>query len=132
MSSVRHRCLTISPPRCTISTIPMFYGRDEHPLRHQFRAISSNNRIHNALPSSTILNRSTALISIRQRTMIPRKAALILTPKARELFQKIIAATDSEGIMLKYEISSQHALRMAFKFDLIKDAKKELDAQDEG
>ena len=111
----------------------MFYGRDEHPLRHQFHAISSNNRIHNALPSSTILNRSTVLITIRQRTMmIPRKAALKLTPKARELFQKIIAATESEGIMLKYEISSQHALRMAFKFDLIKDAEKELDAQDEG
>lgn len=34
--------------------------------------------------------------------------------------------------MLKYEISSQNALRMTFKFDLIKDAKKELTAQDEG
>ena len=132
--SVRRRCLTIIPPssRCT-STIPIFCGSTERPLHHQFHTISSNNnRIHTALPSSTILNRSTALISIRQRTMIPRKAALKLTKDARELFQKIIAATDSEGIMLKYEISSQHALRMAFKFDLIKDAEKELDAQDEG
>ncbi len=34
--------------------------------------------------------------------------------------------------MLKYEISSQHALRMAFKFDLIKDVKEELSDQDEG
>lgn len=127
------RCLTIMPPssRCT-STIPMFCGSTERPLHHQFHTISSNNRIHTALPSYSILNRSTVLISIRQRSMIPRKAALKLTPNARELFQKIIAATDSEGIMLKYEISSQHALRMAFKFDLIKDAKKELDAQDEG
>lgn len=63
--------------------------------------------------------------------MIPRKAALHLTPKARETFQKLIAATDSKGIMLRYEISSQHALRMAFKFDLIKDV-KELSADDEG
>ena len=133
MSSVRRRCLTITPPpsRCT-STIPIFCGRKERPLHHQFHTISSNNRIHTALPSSPILNRSTVLMSIRQRAIIPRKAALILTPKARELFQKIIAATESDGIMLKYEISSQHALRMAFKFDLIKDAEKELDAQDEG
>lgn len=64
--------------------------------------------------------------------MVPRKAALALTPKARTVFQKLIAATGAEGIFLKYEISSQHALRMAFKFDLIKDAKKELSAQDEG
>ena len=66
------------------------------------------------------------------RKMIPRKAALHLTPKARETFRKLIAATKSEGVMLKYEISSQHALRMAFKFDLIKDAKKELTWDDEG
>ena len=134
MSSLRRRCIAITPPpsRCT-STIPMFCGRNEHPLHHQFHTISSNNRIHTALSSSPIiLNRSTILLSRRQRTIIPRKAALKLTPKARELFQKIIAATDSEGIILKYEISSQHALRMAFKFDLIKDVEKELDAQDEG
>ena len=64
--------------------------------------------------------------------MVPRKAALALTPKARDIFKKMIDATGSEGIILKYEISSQHALRMAFKFDLIKDAKVELTAQDEG
>ena len=34
--------------------------------------------------------------------------------------------------MLKYEMSSQHALCMASKLDLIKDTKKELDDQDEG
>jgi len=65
-------------------------------------------------------------------TMIPRKAALKLTPKARELFKKLIEATKSEGIMLKYELSSKEALRMAFKFDLIKDSKAELTEQDEG
>jgi hypothetical protein len=63
--------------------------------------------------------------------MIPRKAALNLTPKARETFRKLISATDSVGILLKYEISSQHALRMAFKFDLIKDL-GELSSDDEG
>ncbi|KAL7481355.1 hypothetical protein ACHAW6_007038 [Cyclotella cf. meneghiniana] len=67
-----------------------------------------------------------------ERKMIPRKAALKLTPEARETFRKLIAATKSEGILLRYEISSQHALRMAFKFDLIKDAKKELTWDDEG
>ena len=64
--------------------------------------------------------------------MIPRKAALHLTPKAREVFRKLIEATSSEGIKLKYEMSSQNALRMAFKFDLIKDVKKELSFNDEG
>ena len=67
-----------------------------------------------------------------KKKMIPRKAALHLTPKAREIFRKLIEATGSEGIKLKYEMSSQHALRMAFKFDLIKDAKKELSFEDEG
>jgi hypothetical protein len=67
-----------------------------------------------------------------KKKMIPRKAALHLTPKAREIFRKLIEATGSEGIKLKYEMSSQHALRMAFKFDLIKDAKTELSFEDEG
>ena len=53
--------------------------------------------------------------------MMPRKAALNLTPKARDIFRKLISATASQGIILKYEISSQYALRMAFKFDLVKD-----------
>ena len=67
-----------------------------------------------------------------KKKMIPRKAALHLTPKARDIFRKLIEATSSEGIILKYEMSSQHALRMAFKFDLVKDAKKELSFDDEG
>ena len=89
----------------------------------------------NGLPSrlgSLQAVNTTVTISTRQKIMIPRKAALALTPKARDLFKKMISATDSEGIILKYEISSQHALRMAFKFDLIKDAKEELNDQDEG
>lgn len=64
--------------------------------------------------------------------MIPRKAALKLTPKARNVFKKMIDITNSQGIILKYENSSQHALRMAFKFDLIKDLSKDLTPLDEG
>lgn len=78
---------------------------------------------------------STTIVSTRQpktTKRIPRKAALALTPKARNIFRQLIAATGSQGIILKYEISSQHALRMAFKFDLIKDASKELSELDEG
>lgn len=67
-----------------------------------------------------------------RQKMVPRKAALHLTPKARDIFRKLIEATSSEGIKLKYEMSSQHALRMAFKFDLIKDVGKELSLDDEG
>merc|ERR1719491_1515462 len=67
----------------------------------------------------------------RSLAIIPRKAALQLTPKAREVFQKLIAVTSSEGIMLKYE-RSQQALGMVFKLDLIKDVKKELNDRDEG
>ena len=78
---------------------------------------------------------STTSVSTRQpktTKRIPRKAALALTPNARNIFRQLIAATGSQGIILKYEISSQHALRMAFKFDLIKDASKELSELDEG
>lgn len=75
---------------------------------------------------------SSSTVKVTKTKMIPRKAALHLTPKAREIFRKLIEATNSEGIKLKYEMSSQHALRMAFKFDLIKDAKKELSHEDEG
>ena len=70
--------------------------------------------------------------NLSKKKMIPRKAALHLTPKARDIFTKLIEATSSEGIILKYEMSSQHALRMAFKFDLVKDSKKELSFDDEG
>lgn len=65
--------------------------------------------------------------------MIPRKAAIAITPKARNILKQIINITKSQGILLKYEISSQHALRMAFKFVLIKDLTTEIDTNtDEG
>ena len=89
-----------------------------------------------AMPTHLHPSHSTSInvrFRVRGKTkMIPRKAAIALTPKARDFFRKMISATGSEGIFLKYEISSQHALRMAFKFDLIKDAQMELTAQDEG
>jgi hypothetical protein len=93
-----------------------------NPLCHQQQSISSY------FSSSS----KAAAINSSKKKMIPRKAALHLTPKARDIFRKLIDATSSEGIILKYEMSSQHALRMAFKFDLVKDAKKELSFDDEG
>ena len=88
----------------------------------------TNQQIQSSLFSSSS-NKSTANT---KKKLVPRKAALHLTPKARDIFRKLIEATSSEGIKLKYEMSSQHALRMAFKFDLIKDVKKELSFEDEG
>ena len=65
--------------------------------------------------------------------MVPRKAAIAITPKARTILKQIINITKSQGILLKYEISSQHALRMAFKFVLIKDISTEINTNtDEG
>ncbi|KAK1738935.1 hypothetical protein QTG54_010251 [Skeletonema marinoi] len=84
------------------------------------------------IQSSSFSSASGKATKNTKNKMIPRKAALQLTPKAREIFRKLIEATSSEGIKLKYEMSSQHALRMAFKFDLIKDVKKELSFEDEG
>ena len=102
---------------------------------HTLSTTRLNTQLHTSLttPNTTITSSTTTINTRRQKTqMVPRKAALALTPKARTLFQKLISATNSQGIMLKYEISSQHALRMAFKFDLIKDVKTELSDQDEG
>ena len=93
-----------------------------NPFCHQQQSISSY------FSSSS----KAAAANSSKKKMIPRKAALHLTPKARDIFRKLIDATSSEGIILKYEMSSQHALRMAFKFDLVKDAKKELSFDDEG
>lgn len=93
-----------------------------NPLCHQQQSTSSS------FSSSS----KASATNLPKKKMIPRKAALHLTPKARDIFRKLIEATSSEGIILKYEMSSQHALRMAFKFDLVKDSKKELSFDDEG
>lgn len=99
-----------------------------------------HNRNTNTLPlienqqlqSSLFSSSSNKPATNTKKKLVPRKAALHLTPKARDIFRKLIEATSSEGIKLKYEMSSQHALRMAFKFDLIKDVEKELSFEDEG
>ncbi|KAL9182013.1 hypothetical protein ACHAXT_012356 [Thalassiosira profunda] len=126
------RCAQSSARRASLHPASsVFVGsRDEPAAGHCFHSLSRaglRGCAGRSLPSSRYTS-----IQRRTKIMVPRKAALALTPKAREIFKKMIAATGSEGIMLKYEISSQHALRMAFKFDLIKDAKTELSAQDEG
>ena len=69
----------------------------------------------------------------KKNIMIPRKAAISITPKARTILKQIINITKSHVILLKYVISSQHALRMAFKFVLIKDISTEINTNtDEG
>ena len=133
------RCLatkwTRSPSRCmSMATArPLFGYGDERSATPNFHTILSRDKTYYAETSRSISSSGIRSASNAKKTkMMPRKAALGLTPKARDLFQKIIAATSSEGIILKYELSTQHALRMAFKFDLIKDMKTELTAQDEG
>jgi hypothetical protein len=71
-------------------------------------------------------NKTTSMTKKNNNIMIPRKAAISITPKARTILKQIINITKSKGILLKYEISSQHALRMAFKFVLIKDISTEI------
>mmetsp|Transcript_5200 Transcript_5200/g.9188 ORF Transcript_5200/g.9188 Transcript_5200/m.9188 type:complete len:217 (-) Transcript_5200:73-723(-) len=116
----------------TLSTLVTFRCKDERSTMRHFHTIPHHDGMHAVSSRSFSSSRNSKSFTRQKTTMVPRKAALALTPKSRDIFQKIIAATGSEGIMLKYEMSTQHALRMAFKFDLIKDAKKELDDQDEG
>jgi hypothetical protein len=71
--------------------------------------------------NKTTTTTTTSFKMNKKNIMIPRKAAISITPKARTILKQIINITKSHGILLKYEISSQHALRMAFKFVLIKD-----------
>lgn len=136
MSKVHHRAIrsVVKTVRIASSTLPrrFAHGISSDALasscsRRQFSSFEANYLLYGrTIPSYTsISNRHFS------KKLIPRKAALNLTPKARETFQKLISATNSQGIMLRYEISSQHALRMAFKFDLIKDS-NELSAEDEG
>jgi hypothetical protein len=105
------------------------HGVAVNPLCHQQQSTSSSLLFSS---SSKAAAAAAAATDSSKKKMIPRKAALHLTPKARDIFRKLIDATSSEGIILRYEMSSQHALRMAFKFDLVKDAKKELSFDDEG
>lgn len=118
--SLRRHAGGILPRRHLSSRVRLGFYSTTH-----YKQINSRDHI------ISLNNLQTPNRSFSKKLIIPRKAALKLTPKARETFQKLIAATNSQGIMLRYEISSQHALRMAFKFDLIKDL-QELTADDEG
>mmetsp|Transcript_16077 Transcript_16077/g.28998 ORF Transcript_16077/g.28998 Transcript_16077/m.28998 type:complete len:232 (+) Transcript_16077:38-733(+) len=136
-TTVAQRSCSSSSNYPTLSAIPapaQCYG-DEGRRRRRL-CLSVGNPVATHHRTRTIRSFSSTPPSPRKSSpptkMVPRKAALALTPKSREIFQKLIEATNSQGIILKYEISSQHALRMAFKFDLIKDAKVELTDQDEG
>ena len=141
-----------SLPRCRASKVTATMRQNRFPsiyVSSTFRCSnvpSSSHRhlglfaLSNPSPSYSASGRdnysrtTTSILARRMTTtkIIPRKAALALTPKMRNIFKQLLEATGSQGIILKYEISSQHALRMAFKFDFIKDAMKELSGQDEG
>lgn len=135
---------TTAAKRCIVtssrSTAPLSVGRPITTRPLWMRATTSihnqffhyPNKYHNTPSQQQQLQQSTTRqLSKRPIPRVPRKAALNLTPKARTTFQKLIDATKSQGIILRYQISSQHALRMTFKFDLIKDL-NELSADDEG
>ncbi len=137
------RCRAVSTHFMTFSTYlpppstPMIY---QSSATHPIRFCWDQKSIFNSRFFSTVTDGSTNSTASKPRkaksqktkTIIPRKAALKLTPKARNIFKKMIDITNSQGIILKYENSSQHALRMAFKFDLIKDLSKDLTPHDEG
>ncbi len=141
MQSITKKCImsaTATPRissmiRCTSSIAAASWAGTSNCSKHVHHCQTPLNSLltieAQQLQSSSF---SSSTVKVTKTRMIPRKAALHLTPKAREIFRKLIEATSSEGIKLKYEMSSQHALRMAFKFDLIKDAKKELSHEDEG
>jgi len=64
---------------------------------------------------------------------VPRKAAVALTPKARNFFRALLENTSDEqvvGIMLNYHQSSTGEPRMVFSFDFCK--AHQLTLQDEG
>ena len=120
--------ISIAATKITSSTAPGVVRRP--PLLSL--AVQEQQQQQSSLSFSSSSPTKPTSSSTSRKKMIPRKAALHITPKAREIFRKLIEATSSEGIILKYETSSQHALRMAFKFDLVKDVKRELSFDDEG
>ena len=64
---------------------------------------------------------------------VPQKAAVALTPKARNFFRALLENTSDDqvvGIMLNYHQSSTGEPRMVFSFDFCK--KNQLMSQDEG
>ena len=67
----------------------------------------------------------------KKKRIIPRKAAVELTEKARTIFQKLLDNQPTkEGILLNYTQSATGEPRMVFSFSFV--SKEELDEQDEG
>ena len=67
----------------------------------------------------------------KKKRIIPRKAAVELTEKARIIFQKLLDNQPTkEGILLNYTQSATGEPRMVFSFSFV--SKEELDEQDEG
>jgi len=98
-----------------------------------------NNPVQNKLIKSAKRNLSTTK---KKKKFIPPKAILNLTPKARDLFRKLLANVvkkdDSNieendntiiGIMLKFKQSSSGEPRMVFQFNFV--AKKDIGDEDE-
>ena len=57
-----------------------------------------------------------------KKKFIPRKAAITLTTKARDFFQKLLKANpDKVGVLLNYHQSSDGTPRMVFSFQFIDD-----------
>jgi hypothetical protein len=67
----------------------------------------------------------------KKKRIIPRKAAVELTEKARTLFQKLLDNQPTkDGILLNYKQSATGEPRMVFSFSFV--SKEDLDDQDEG
>jgi hypothetical protein len=69
----------------------------------------------------------------RKLKFVPQKAAVALTPKARNFFRALLESTSDEkviGIILNYHQSSTGEPRMVFSFDFVKEG--QLMENDEG
>jgi hypothetical protein len=67
----------------------------------------------------------------KKREFVPRKAAVLLTDKARTFFKSLLSNNPQKaGIMLKYHQSTTGGPRMVFSFDFV--SQEELLPEDEG
>lgn len=100
------------------------------------RTFSSFARSDGTSKSSPFASNSSPITRTRARRklkFVPQKAAVALTPKARNFFKALLESTsnpDVVGIMLNYHQSSTGEPRMVFSFDFAKT--NQLTDQDEG
>ena len=59
----------------------------------------------------------------KQRGFVPRKAALNLTPKARQFLKALLenAPDDVIGVILKYQMSTAGQMKMVFAFEFVRE-----------